>query len=1257
MLIMVTSSCTAAINAAGGENESSVINDHFSNNVTESKYSIVPINPAFIEYQAILEQSKSEQTIDDNEQLNTISYDAIIPFADNEDLLPSNFLNIIQNPELTENALHPSGLRPSPVDLSYLSPVNMEELLAHKMYDDMPSSMSASILSDEVYPSRYDLREEGGVTAIRDQAFAGSCWAFGSLGSLESYLIHNKSENRDLSESHMKNTLLQSYPNGFDRLSHDDGGDSLMVLAYLARWDGPVTESDDPYDDYSSISPSDTIVAKHVQETLILPPFSQSGDLYKWAIMNYGAVTIAMHDDMSRFFNQENNTYYCYEENLPLSHAITLVGWDDDFDRNRFTPAAPGNGALIIKNSWGDNWGEEGYFYISYYDTAVGTLGSVGQGAYTTNFLFTAENVSNYDQIYQYDPMGWCSSLGNNSSTAMGANIFTATSNETLEAVGFYTTDSNSVYNISIYLDPEDGPINVSSPVSAKNGSMLFGGYHTVNLDNNVSLLAGQRFSVVVTLTTPGYNYPLAIEKVISGHSSNAHSESGQSYMSSEGSTWTDISASGMNACIKAFTKENKEPEAGFVAERRSVHVNEPVSFYDASLFSPESWQWDFGDNSTAVTQNPSHSYANPGIYNVSLNISNEFGSNVTTRTSFIQVLNTPITVNSSGTADFISIQDAIVAASEGDTIIVEPGTYSEIVRFRKDNITLRSSTGNPADVMIVSANPDYNDEMNFVVFMMADNITLQNVTVSGGYFGTFLLNSNMCTLNDCRIADASTTGLFVVTSENNSILNCTIYDNRAGGLYLSDAENNYLANNSIYGNNVNCVFISQKNTVDTSNTVDNKSVYYLVGSSDITIDRSSNAGLVHLIDCSNITIEGIEVKKNFYGIYLYNTTTSTIKNSTSSKNLYDIYLADSENNTIFNCTLKNSYNHGISLTGSVDNLIYNNYFNNSHNVLISGNLPNQWNIPLAPGTNIIGGSYLGGNYWAKPDGSGWSQVNPSTGDGFCEPYIVADAGCNIDSLPLTANAEVSSGADNNANAGTGSQNENGRVNIRRSNAVFYGNNIISVVSDMQFVGRSAEVKYEFTGEDNPVTQIRFKAQNNLGYVVADVSRLEGSHEGLSEKPSGIVYQNLDITLGDEQLSSSGFMEEAFIAFSVPRDWIESNDIDERTVRLEHYSNGRWEGLPTSKTIEADGKMYFEARTTGFSPFAICADIIEERVTMELSPAEDSNSKMLPENTERLSSESSGKSNNDNKRLLFVFMLILLVVSVTSVVVYRRNKK
>jgi hypothetical protein len=137
-------------------------------------------------------------------------------------------------------------------------------------------------------------------------------------------------------------------------------------------------------------------------------------------------------------------------------------------------------------------------------------------------------------------------------------NIFTAKSNEVIKAVSFYTTDLNCNYVINIYTDPSTTPISEVGPVLTQSGTIPNAGYHTVPLNSGVQLNAGQTFSVVMELTNPTYKYPIAVEMPVSGYSSQATANELESFVSSDGNTWTDLTTepgySNTNVCIKAFT-------------------------------------------------------------------------------------------------------------------------------------------------------------------------------------------------------------------------------------------------------------------------------------------------------------------------------------------------------------------------------------------------------------------------------------------------------------------------------------------------------------------------------------------------------------------------------------------------------------------------------------------------------------------------------------------------------------------------------
>ena len=403
-------------------------------------------------------------------------------------------------------------------------------------------------LSQSIQPSYYDLRVLGKLPPVEDQGTTGVCWAFASLGSLESCLLPN--EIWYFSENNMKNVLSSSYPEGFDREANG-AGSWEEATAYLTRYSGPVTSAQDPFNDYINYSPSGLTVVKHVQDTVLLDPRNITGTIdnsqIKNAIMEYGAVySLMTYDDL--YFNPMTDGYY-YNGSLTVNHAVDIVGWDDNYSKDNFINGAPGNGAFIVRNSWGSGWGDGGYFYVSYYDKYL------ANSDYNVVFM-DAESVSNYDNIYQYDPYGAVGNLGFDNDVGWFSNIFESNGNEKLESSSFYVFSPNSSYNIYVYLNPKgNNPVD-GVLVESQSGIISSEGYKTIQLDKIVNLLKGQKFSVVVKLTSPNSLYPITIEYPLDGYSSKATASPGESYISADGYSWEDLTSilPNANVCLKAFT-------------------------------------------------------------------------------------------------------------------------------------------------------------------------------------------------------------------------------------------------------------------------------------------------------------------------------------------------------------------------------------------------------------------------------------------------------------------------------------------------------------------------------------------------------------------------------------------------------------------------------------------------------------------------------------------------------------------------------
>ncbi|MDD1653185.1 MAG: lectin like domain-containing protein [Methanomicrobiales archaeon] len=432
------------------------------------------------------------------------------------------------------------GYRPPPVDLSHMTGLQLDPRAFLTASSDIPPDQQ--MLPDRstvMYPLSYDLRTLGKVTPVRDQKSCNACWAFATYGSLESTLLPG--ENRDFSENNLKNKHGFAY-------AHCAGGNVLMSAAYLSRWSGPVLESDDPYSYYSSYSKPNLDIQKHVQNVLFIPGRSGplDNDQIKNAIISYGGVASPIY--LSSTYLATTKPAYYYSGSLAANHMVTIIGWDDQYSRSNFKTTPPGDGAFLIKNSWGTLWAAGGYAYVSYYDSWLGS----------ENWVITAEPTGNYDNVYQYDPLGFTEDFGYGTDTAHLGNVFTAAGAEEISAVGFYTTFPNTAYDLTIHVQPVNGPINPSGPVFRTSGTMGMMGYHTVVLATPVKVSTAEKYSVVLKLRTPGYTDPLAVEYPRTGYSPGAVAHTGESFVSPDGITWDDITSQVPNAnvCIKAYTRD-----------------------------------------------------------------------------------------------------------------------------------------------------------------------------------------------------------------------------------------------------------------------------------------------------------------------------------------------------------------------------------------------------------------------------------------------------------------------------------------------------------------------------------------------------------------------------------------------------------------------------------------------------------------------------------------------------------------------------
>ena len=392
--------------------------------------------------------------------------------------------------------------------------------------------------STALIPTRYDLRERGRVSRVRNQGSYGTCWSFAALGAMESVLLPE--ESCQFSVDHM------TLNNGFN-LTQKDGGEYTMGMAYLAAWKGPVFEVDDPYGD-GETDESLTAV-KHVQEMQVID--GKDYEKIKEAVFKYGGVQTSIYNALkssqarSPYYNRATSSY-CYIGTEKPNHDVVIVGWDDSYSKDNFSMDLEGDGAFICQNSWGSEFGEDGFFYISYYDTNVGTHNVVYTGI---------ENTDNYDHIYQSDLCGWVGQLGYNKETIYGANVYTAGSNENLVAASFYATGKDSEYQIYLVKNFENVE-SLSSMKPVASGKLSNAGYYTVPFEQEMAVEAGERYAVVLYISTPGAVHPLAVEYKADKSTENVILDDGEGYVSANGFEWEDVkNIEDANICLKVFSK------------------------------------------------------------------------------------------------------------------------------------------------------------------------------------------------------------------------------------------------------------------------------------------------------------------------------------------------------------------------------------------------------------------------------------------------------------------------------------------------------------------------------------------------------------------------------------------------------------------------------------------------------------------------------------------------------------------------------
>lgn len=682
------------------------------------------------------------------------------------------------------------------------------------------------------------------------------------------------------------------------------------------------------------------------------------------------------------------------------------------------------------------------------------------------------------------------------------------------------------------------------------------------------------------------------------------------------------------------------------------------------------------------------------------------------------------------------SVQKAIDIAATGDMIIIEPGLYKEKISTHTNDLTIKTLSDNPEDTII--------EGPGFVIW--ASNVTIKGFTIKGtdDYSGIAVLNkTGKCQIENNEISNYMSGIEIPIGSTLNLVNNNKISDCQNGITVFEGIENN-VKNNKISNCDNGITFREGSGNLLSNNEILN-----------------CQCGITYMEGFEN-TISGNKISDCKYGVNVGNgdatplENRTQLENNTITKNEIGISVngAGGGGYTVVSNNISFNKNFGYEDYSTGINQIYNNYFNNTENVKLGTysrpELTCIWNTTRTEGPNIVGGPYIGGNYWATPSGNGFSQTHSDfNGDGTSEGHYSLN-GIDIDYLPLTLPSEnpepVLPIANFSANTTEGltplsiqftdlsqyatswnwdfnddkifdstdrnpvyvystpgnytasltARNENGtdsklipitvgeRIgNFPENSGEDSGNVHANTTEGKNHKNRESTaikssepeknieikevskasirngklVRFDFRENKTCVSYLSFESKKASRKAVATVEVLRGKSLLVSELPASTVYRFFNVWLENGKsiaLQAPQHIENAVICFKVRKAWINNKGIEQSSITLNRYENGKWRQLPTNFVKEDEDYLHFTAKTQEFDFFAITGIVKSiqsgDKATIDLEPE---NKTFSVHNIEKNENKTEQEKTPDAPAFEIVYSIICL----SSIVMYEKITK